>query len=94
MSEPILLLDGVETDIAQYHILQGVDLEVPRGQVTMLLGRNGVGKTTTLRTIMGLWRARAGRIVLDGEDIAAAPVSDRAAPASASCRRTWASSPT
>ncbi len=79
MSEPILLLDGVVTDIGRYHILKGVDLEVPRGLVTMLLGRNGVGKTTTLRTIMGLWRARAGRIVLDGEDVAAAPVSDRAA---------------
>lgn len=73
MSEPILSLQGVCTDIAQYHILQGVDLEVPRGAVTMLLGRNGVGKTTTLRTIMGLWRARAGRIVLDGVDITAAP---------------------
>jgi branched-chain amino acid transport system ATP-binding protein len=79
MSDPILALDGVVTDIAQYHILKGVSFEVPRGEVTMLLGRNGVGKTTTLRTIMGLWRARAGRIVLDGQDIAAAPVSNRAA---------------
>ena len=56
MSDPILAVEGVETDIAQYHILKGVDLRVPRGQVTMLLGRNGVGKTTSLRTIMGLWR--------------------------------------
>ena len=73
MSEPILSLAGVCTDIAQYHILQGVDLAVPRGQVTMLLGRNGVGKTTTLRTIMGHWRARAGRIVLDGQEITRLP---------------------
>lgn len=73
MSDPILRLSGVFTDIAQYHILQGVDFEVPRGQVTMLLGRNGVGKTTTLRTIMGHWRARAGQIVLDGQDIAGLP---------------------
>ena len=57
MSEPILTLSGVHANIAQYHILQGVDLQVPEGGVTMLLGRNGVGKTTTLRTIMGLWRA-------------------------------------
>ena len=79
MSDPILALDGVVTDIGQYHILKGVSFEVPRGQVTMLLGRNGVGKTTTLRTIMGLWRAKAGRVLLDAEDIAQAPVSARAA---------------
>lgn len=71
MSDPILRLAGVQTDIAQYHILHGIDLEVPRGQVTMLLGRNGAGKTTTLRTIMGLWRARAGSITFDGTEIAA-----------------------
>ena len=73
MSDPILKLEGVFTDIAQYHILQGVDLDVPRGAVTMLLGRNGVGKTTTLRTIIGHWRARKGRILLDGEDITTTP---------------------
>lgn len=70
MSDPILTLSGVYTDIEQYHILQGVDFAVPRGQVTMLLGRNGVGKTTTLRTIMGHWRAKSGQILLDGQDIA------------------------
>lgn len=73
MSDPILKLEGVYTNIAQYHILQGVDLEVQRGSVTMLLGRNGVGKTTTLRTIIGHWRAHQGRILLDGEDIARMP---------------------
>lgn len=73
MSDPILRLEGVYTNIAQYHILQGVDLEVPRGAVTMLLGRNGVGKTTTLRTIIGHWRARQGRILLDGQDITQMP---------------------
>ena len=73
MSEPILRLEGVFTNIEQYHILQGVDLEVPAGGVTMLLGRNGVGKTTTLRTIMGLWRAHKGRITFDGQEITALP---------------------
>jgi len=73
MSDPILRLEGVCTNIAQYHILQGVELEVPRGQVTMLLGRNGVGKTTTLRTVIGHWRARKGRVMFDGEDITAMP---------------------
>ncbi len=64
MSEALLTLRDVKTDIGQYHILHGVSFDVPRGAVTMLLGRNGAGKTTTLRTIMGLWRARAGRIAL------------------------------
>lgn len=72
-ADPMLRLSGVHTDIAQYHILQGVEFDVPRGQVTMVLGRNGVGKTTTLRTIMGHWRAKSGQIVLDGQDIAALP---------------------
>lgn len=70
MSDPILTLSGVKTDIAQYHILHGVDLEVPRGQVTMLLGRNGAGKTTTLRSIIGLWKPREGSIRFDGDEIA------------------------
>ena len=73
MSDPILKLSGVYTNIAQYHILQGVDLEVPRGQVTMLLGRNGVGKTTTLRSIIGHWRAHKGSITFDGQDITKLP---------------------
>ncbi len=69
MPEAILSLVGVNTHIEQYHILQGVDFEVPRGGLTMLLGRNGAGKTTTLRTIMGLWQASAGTIHYDGRNI-------------------------
>jgi branched-chain amino acid transport system ATP-binding protein len=72
-TDPILRLEGVCTNIAQYHILQGVDLVVPRGALTMLLGRNGVGKTTALRTIIGHWRAHQGRILFDGEDITRLP---------------------
>jgi len=71
MSTPLLTLEGVHTHIGAYHILHGVDLVVPRGELTMLLGRNGAGKTTTLRTIMGLWPASQGRISLGGEDITA-----------------------
>lgn len=70
MPEPLLRLEGVKTDIAQYHILHGVDLDVPQGQVTMLLGRNGAGKTTTLRTVMGLWKPHTGRVMLAGRNIA------------------------
>ena len=70
--DPLLTLSGVHTHIGAYHILHGVDLSVPRGQLTMLLGRNGAGKTTTLRTIMGLWHASQGKLVFDGQDITAA----------------------
>jgi branched-chain amino acid transport system ATP-binding protein len=66
---PLLKLSAVETRIGAYHILHGVDFEVPRGQLTMLLGRNGAGKTTTLRTIMGLWKPSAGSVQFDGRDI-------------------------
>ncbi len=59
----------MHTHIGAYHILHGVDLRVPRGQLTMLLGRNGAGKTTTLRTIMGLWQASQGRIAFGDQDI-------------------------
>ncbi len=71
MSTNLLTLEGVHTHIGAYHILHGVDLVVPRGQLTLLLGRNGAGKTTTLRTIMGLWQASQGRITFGGEDITA-----------------------
>jgi branched-chain amino acid transport system ATP-binding protein len=71
MSDNLLTLKGVHTHIGAYHILHGVDLTVPRGQLTMLLGRNGAGKTTTLRTIMGLWRASQGGISFAGRDITA-----------------------
>jgi branched-chain amino acid transport system ATP-binding protein len=66
VSKPLLTLSGVHTHIGAYHILHGVDFEVPTGQVMMLLGRNGAGKTTTLRTIMGLWHASQGTIAFDG----------------------------
>ena len=75
MTQPLLALRGVHAHIGRYHILHGVDLEVPAGRVTMLLGRNGAGKTTTLRTVMGLWRASQGAIGFDG-----APIQARATP--------------
>jgi branched-chain amino acid transport system ATP-binding protein len=73
MSTDLLTLSGVHTHIGHYHILQGVDFAVPRGELTMLLGRNGAGKTTALRTIMGMWRASAGSIAFDGADLARLP---------------------
>jgi branched-chain amino acid transport system ATP-binding protein len=69
MSANLLTLCGVHTHIGAYHILHGVDLVVPRGQLTLLLGRNGAGKTTTLRTIMGLWQASKGSVQFADQDI-------------------------
>ena len=73
-----LTLEGVHTYIGRYHILQGVDFDAPAGRTTMLLGRNGAGKTTALRTIMGLWRAAKGHIALGAtrlENLAASDVA-------------------
>ncbi len=69
MSDILLEMKDVHTHIGAYHILHGVDLQVPRGELTMLLGRNGAGKTTTLRTIMGLWHASQGSVVFGPRDI-------------------------
>ena len=76
MNANLLELQGVHTHIGAYHILHGVDLVVPKGQLTMLLGRNGAGKTTTLRTIMGLWHASKGKITCAGQDITQSQTPD------------------
>jgi branched-chain amino acid transport system ATP-binding protein len=74
----LLELSGVNTHIGQYHILQGVDFSVPQNSLTMLLGRNGAGKTTCLRTIMGLWRASAGKISFAEKEITRTATPDLA----------------
>jgi branched-chain amino acid transport system ATP-binding protein len=66
----MLRLEGLHTYYGRGHILQGVDLEVGEGQIAAVLGRNGVGKTTTLRSIVGLARPRSGRVLLAGRDVA------------------------
>ena len=76
MSDAILRLDDVHTDIGQYNILHGIGFDVPEGGVHVLLGRNGAGKTTTLRTVMGLWTARKGAIVFRHHDITAMHTAD------------------
>lgn len=67
--KPALTLNGVHANIDQYHILEGVDLVVPEGELTVLLGRNGAGKSTTLRTIMGLTTVKAGQVRFGEQDI-------------------------
>jgi branched-chain amino acid transport system ATP-binding protein len=68
----LLSVSDLHVNLGESHVLQGVTFEVPEGGVTALLGRNGVGKTTTLRALMGLVDRR-GTIVLGGEDIASTP---------------------
>ncbi|GAB4416941.1 MAG: ABC transporter ATP-binding protein [Anaerolineae bacterium] len=67
--EPILDVRAIHTFIGEFHILEGVSVSVPRGGITVLLGRNGAGKTTTLRSILGLNPPRSGEIVFKGEPI-------------------------
>jgi len=78
-SSVLLEMKDVHTHIFAYHILHGVDLQIPRGELTLLLGRNGAGKTTTLRTIMGLWQASQGQIHFNGCDITQMRTPDIAA---------------
>jgi len=69
----MLTLAGLNTHYGASHILQGVDLDLPRGRIAGLLGRNGVGKTTTVKTIMGLVPPSGGSVVLDGRPITSWP---------------------
>lgn len=64
-----LEVSHVRANIEQYHILHDISFHVPKGEVTVLLGRNGAGKTTTLRSIMGLTPVIAGEITFKGERI-------------------------
>jgi len=66
----MLTIQGLNAHYGAAHVLQGVDLDVPDGRICAMLGRNGVGKSTTLRSVMGLVPPTGGRIMLDGQDIA------------------------
>jgi urea transport system ATP-binding protein len=73
-----LVVSGLNQYYGGSHILRNVSFEVPPGKVTALLGRNGVGKTTLLRTLMGLVPARSGRIVFEARDLTHARPYERA----------------
>jgi urea transport system ATP-binding protein len=77
-SAPVLQVIDVETDIGGSRILRGVTLEVRAGELVALMGRNGVGKTTTLRSITGVRGIRAGTITLDGKRIDKLSIDARA----------------
>ncbi|WHZ10925.1 MAG: Broad-specificity amino acid ABC transporter, ATP-binding protein 2 [Burkholderiaceae bacterium] len=68
MSAELLRIKGLNAWYGESHVLHGVDLAVNRGEVVTLLGRNGAGRTTTLRAIVGLTGSRAGSILINGEE--------------------------
>ena len=72
-SAPILQVDNIHTAYGKSRILFGVSLDVQPGEIVALMGRNGVGKSTTFRSIMGLTPPTSGRIVFQGQDITNAP---------------------
>ncbi len=65
----LLEVRNIHTFIGQFHILEGVSVEVPAGEIVALLGRNGAGKTTTLKSILGLTPPRSGQVIFDGQEI-------------------------
>ena len=67
-SDKILEIEDLQTYYGRSHIIQGLSMHINRLEAVSILGRNGVGKTTTLRSIMGLTPARAGKIRIDGQD--------------------------
>tara|TARA_B100000745_G_scaffold132379_1_gene86388 strand:+ start:394 stop:1092 length:699 start_codon:yes stop_codon:yes gene_type:complete len=69
----ILKLDEIHTYYGLVHMLQGVSLEIAEGEVVAILGRNGAGKTTALKSIMGLAPARQGKILFEDQDITGLP---------------------
>jgi len=72
-ADSLVLVENLHTHYGKSHILHGVSLKVARGEVVGLLGRNGVGKSTTLKTIMGLVRPSAGKVELEGRSITGLP---------------------
>ena len=79
MSEPMLELDGAEVCYGQATALAGVSLKVPERRIVCLLGGNASGKSTTMKTILGLVHPRAGRVRLAGQDITSWPTARRVA---------------
>src|SRR5690606_12745695 len=73
MTQPLIDARELHAHYGQSHILQGVSIAIARGESVGLLGRNGMGKTTLIRTLLGLVRASGGRLALGGRDMTGAP---------------------
>ena len=74
-SEPLVAVEDLHTYYGKSHILHGVSLTVGKGEVVGLLGRNGVGKSTTLKTIMGLVHPERGQLLLAGKPVTSLPAT-------------------
>ena len=88
----LLRLQGINTYYGQIHILQDLTLEVNAGELVCLLGGNASGKSTTLKTILGIVRPRTGQVEFAGEDVTTRPTSHRIGLGMRSCPRTGACS--
>lgn len=73
-AKPLLAVRDLHAWYGEGHALHGVNLDIHEGETVTLLGRNGVGKTTTLRSIMGIIRKRTGSIAFDGRDMMRVPL--------------------
>ena len=69
----MLRVEDINVYYGAIHAIKGISLDVPDGEIVALIGSNGAGKSTTLRTISGLMRPKKGRIMYDGEDITGVP---------------------
>ena len=90
----MLTIEGLNTHYGASHVLQGIDLTVPDGRICSVLGRNGVGKTTTLRTVMGLVPPSGGRVRWMAPTSPAGRRIALRAPVSRTCRKGGSSFPT
>ena len=83
----MLKVRDLQTYYGSSHVLQGVDLDVQEGRIAAVLGRNGVGKTTTVRSIMGLVPPRSGEVWIGDKNVAGDHPHMIARPASRTCRK-------
>ena len=77
MSDPVLRVSGLNAGYGQTRVLEHIELELQRGEAVSVIGRNGVGKSTLLATLMGHTTLQSGSIVFNGEDISRMPVYRR-----------------
>ena len=73
MSQPLLRVQGLQAWYSESHILHGVDFEIHQGELVTLLGRNGAGRTTTIKAILGLTGRREGSVCIDGQETIGLP---------------------
>ena len=76
MAKPMLKIDDINVYYGAIHALKGISLEVDEGEIVTLIGANGAGKSTTLRTISGLLKPKTGAIDFQGQDIAGVPAHE------------------